>query len=139
MRGAPFSFGETMEPISLILGALLMGATKGVGEAAGTAIQDAYVGLRDAVKRKLAGRPAAESAVEEYTADPDNWEPALSAYLKQAGADRDDALVALAQAVMAAADPAGSSSGKYNVDLRGAQGVQVGDGNAQTNYFGSTS
>jgi RIP homotypic interaction motif len=124
-----------MEPISLILAALLAGATKGAGEAAGTAIKDAYVGLRDAVKRKLAARPAAGSAVEEYTADPANWAPALTAYLKQVDADRDEALLSLAQAVMAQADPAGSSSGKYSVDLRGAQGVQVGDGNTQANDF----
>jgi hypothetical protein len=125
-----------MEPISLILAALLAGATTGVGEAAGSAVKDAYVGLRDAVKRKLADRPAAGSAVEEYTADPDNWEPALTAYLKQAGADRDEALLSLAQAVMARADPAGASSGKYSVNLTGAQGVQVGDRNTQSNYFG---
>ncbi len=133
------STGGTMEPISLILGALLAGATRGVGESAGTAIEDAYVGLRDAVKRKVAGRPAAQSAVEEYTADPENWKPALTAYLQQAGADQDAALVSLAQAVMAAADPAGSRSGKYTVNLQGARGVQVGDNNAQTNYFGTTS
>ena len=125
-----------MEPISLILAALLAGATKAVGETAGTAVKDAYGGLREAVKRKLAGKPAAGSAIEEYTADPDNWEPALAAYLKQVGADRDEALVSLAQAVMAHTDPAGSTSGKYNVDLRGASGVQVGERNTQTNYFG---
>jgi hypothetical protein len=125
-----------MEPISLILAALLAGATTGAGEAAGTAIKDTYAGLRDALKRKLAGKPAAESVIQEYTADPDNWEPAVTAYLKQAGADRDEALVSLAQAVMAHVDPAGSSTGKYSVDLRGAQGVQVGDRNTQSNYFG---
>jgi RIP homotypic interaction motif len=126
-----------VEPISLILAALLAGAAKGASETAGTAIKDAYVGLRDALKRKLAGKPAAGSAVEEYTADPGNWELALTAYLKQAGADRDEALLSLAQAVMAQADPPGARSGKYSVDLRGAQGVQVGDRNTQTNDFRS--
>ena len=37
---------------------------------------------------------------------------------------------------MALVDAAGSQSGKYTVDVRGSQGVQVGDHNTQTNTFG---
>jgi hypothetical protein len=36
---------------------------------------------------------------------------------------------------MSPADPAGTAQGKYRVDLRGAQGVQVGDRNQQYNTF----
>ncbi|HEU4347734.1 MAG TPA: hypothetical protein VFR35_08095 [Actinoplanes sp.] len=126
-----------MEPISLILGALLAGATKGVGDAAGTAIKDAYTGLRDALKRRLASKPAAQSAVEEYVDDPDEWRELLAKYLQQAGADRDPAIVDAAEIVMGEIDPDGARTGKYEVDVRGAQGVQVGDGNLQTNTFTS--
>lgn len=38
-----------------------------------------------------------------------------------------------AQRLMALLDAAGTAAGKYTVDLRGAQGVQVGDRNIQTN------
>jgi len=38
-----------MEPISLILAALLAGVAKGAGQAATNAVQDAYTGLRDAL------------------------------------------------------------------------------------------
>ena len=38
---------------------------------------------------------------------------------------------------MALLDPAGTAQGKYQVDLQGAQGVQVGDGNQQYNTFNS--
>ena len=51
--------------------------------------------------------------------DPQHWEPALTAYLTQAGAAQDETLVVLAQAVMAEADPVGSSSGVYSVGHRG--------------------
>jgi hypothetical protein len=126
-----------MEPISLILAALLTGATKGAAEAAGSAVKDAYTALHDLLRRRLAAKPAAGTAIAEYPADPDNWGPALEAFLRQAGADRDEELVAAAEAVMEEADPDGARAGKYTVDLRGAQGVQVGDGNTQHNTFGA--
>jgi hypothetical protein len=37
--------------------------------------------------------------------------------------------------LLALLDPTGTRAGKYMVDLRGAQGVQVGDHNTQTNTF----
>jgi len=32
-------------------------------------------------------------------------------------------------------DPEGTDAGKYRVDVRGAQGVQIGDHGTQTNTF----
>ena len=127
-----------MEPISLILAALLAGVAKGAGQSAANAVQDAYKGLRDALKRRLVGEPAAEAAVEQYTDDPEAWKGNLEVHLKQAGADQDQAVLDAASSVMRLADPAGANAGKYNVNLAGAQGVQVGDANTQTNYFGPT-
>jgi hypothetical protein len=125
-----------MEPISLILAALLAGVVKGAGQSAANAVQDAYVGLRDTLKRRLANKPAAQDAVEQYVQDPQAWQGNLEVHLKQAGADQDQAILDAASSVMRQADPAGASAGKYNVNLAGAQGVQVGDANTQTNYFG---
>ncbi|MFB7654930.1 MULTISPECIES: hypothetical protein [unclassified Streptomyces] len=128
-----------MDPISLILGALLAGVSKGSGEVASSAVMDAYTGFRESLKRRLTGRGSAQAAVEEYTADPDTWRPALEAYLQQADIQRDEALLAAAAAVLNAADPAGASRGRYAVHLYGAHGVQVGDRNTQTNHYGSAS
>jgi hypothetical protein len=124
-----------MDPVSLILAAVLAGVASGAGKAAAEAVQDAYRGLRDALKRRLAGKPAAEDALEQYTKDPQAWKPNLEVYLKQAGADQDQAVVEAAAAVMRAVDPAGAAAGKYTVNLAGAQGVQVGDHNRQDNVF----
>jgi hypothetical protein len=44
----------------------------------------------------------------------------------------DDELVTAAQAVLAQLDPIGTQTGKYIVDARGAQGVQIGDNNTMT-------
>lgn len=48
-----------MDPISLIVGALASGAASGLTDSATAAVKDAYAGLRDLVRRRLAGRSAA--------------------------------------------------------------------------------
>ncbi|MGH3934182.1 MAG: hypothetical protein ACRDS1_04255 [Pseudonocardiaceae bacterium] len=124
-----------MDPISLIVAALAAGAAAGVTDTASTAVKDAYTGLRELVRRRLAGRAAAEVALAEHESAPEIWRAPLVAELDSAGAATDEAMVAAAQRVMAIVDEAGTRSGKYVVDLRGAQGVQVGDGNFQANSF----
>ncbi len=124
-----------MDPLSLILGALAAGAAAGLTDTAAGAVKDAYAGLRDLVRRRFAGRHLAQTALEEYEKAPQVWQGPLSAELDAAGADTDAQIIAAAQHVMALVDEAGSASGKYLVDLRCAQGVQVGDHNTQTNTF----
>ncbi len=62
-----------MDPISLILTALVAGLAQGAGQAAATAVRDAYTGLRSALARRLSGRRAAQDALEQYVADPEAW------------------------------------------------------------------
>jgi hypothetical protein len=124
-----------MDPVSLILTALITGLAQGAGHAANAAVRDAYAGLRSALTRRLSGRRAAQDALEQYVADPEAWRGNLEVHLKQAGADRDQAVLDAAAAVMRGADPAGARTGKYTVNLAGAQGVQVGDHNKQSNVF----
>jgi len=124
-----------MDPISLILTALVAGLAQGVGQTAATAVRDAYAGLQSALARRFGGRRAAQDALEQYVADPEAWRGNLEVHLKQAGADHDQAVLDAAAAVMRVADPAGARAGKYNINLAGAQGVQVGDYNRQSNVF----
>ena len=115
-----------MEAISLILAALLTRVAKGAGQTAANAVQDVYRGFRDALKRRLAGKPAAQDAVEQYITDSEAWKGNLEVHLKQAGADQDQAVLDSASSVMRLADPSGASAGKYTINLAGAQGAQVG-------------
>lgn len=124
-----------MDPISLIMGALAAGAASGLADTATGAVKDAYAGLRDLVWRRVAGRRVAQTALEEHETAPQVWQAPLSAELVAVGADTDVQIITAAQRVMALVDEAGSASGKYLVDLSGAQGVQVGDHNIQTNTF----
>ena len=63
----------------------------------------------------------------------------MEAELVAVGADDDPAILESARRLMALLDPAGFRAGKYEVDLRGAQGVQVGDHNTQINTFSTPS
>jgi len=126
-----------LDPVTLILGALAAGAIKGVGETATTAVKDAYAGLKRLVARRLAGRPSAVVALAEHEQDQETWKAPLGKALAEADAATDPQVIEAAERLMALVDPAGATAGKYTVDLRGAQGVQVGDHNEQTNTFGA--
>ncbi len=124
-----------MEPVSLIVGALAVCAGDAGKAVVSEAVKDAYARLKAAVRTRLSSRSSGEVALAQYERKPEQWAGALEAELVEVGATEDAAVVEAAQRVMLATDPAGSQAGKYLVDLRGAQGVQVGDHNVQTNTF----
>jgi hypothetical protein len=124
-----------VDPITLIVTALAAGAALGVTDTASSAVKDSYAGLKALVRKRLAGRPDAELVLARYDKAPETWQAPLMAELAGAAADHDRDLVAAAEALMSLVDGAGARAGKYTVDGRGAQGVQVGDHNRQDNVF----
>lgn len=82
-----------MEPISLIIAALVAGAAKAAGDAA----PDAYNGLKALIKRKFAGEPKAEMVLEEHEKDPETYDAPLKKKLAEAGADKDEEIIKAAQ------------------------------------------
>jgi hypothetical protein len=126
-----------MDPVTLIVGALAAGALKGVGDAASTAVQDAYARLKALVSVRLAGSPSAVTALREHQLDPEANDAVLASHVRERGLGQDESVIAAAQQLMALLDTVGSRNGKYVVDLRGAQGIQVGDHNRQENTFGA--
>jgi hypothetical protein len=74
-------------------------------------------------------------ALAQYDSNPTVWEAPLTETLKQVDAGNDAELVATAKALMDLIDQAGAKAGKYNVTFTGSKGVQIGDGNIQTNTF----
>lgn len=124
-----------MDPITLIVTALASGAASGTADAASSAVKDAYAGLKALVARRLGGRPGAELVLARHEQAPEVWQAPLVAELADAGADRDLDLVRAARALLMLVDGAGARAGKYTVDVRGAQGVQVGDRTRQDNVF----
>jgi hypothetical protein len=128
-----------MDPVTLIVGALAAGAAKGTGETAATAVKDAYQGLRRLVLTMFAGNATAEVVLAEHAADPDTYQAPLAKQVRDSGAGADPAVIEAAQQLMALLDQTGGRTGKYRVNLTGAQGVQVGDHNQQVNSFGPRS
>jgi hypothetical protein len=124
-----------VEPVSLIVAALIAGAAAGVKGTMTNAVTDAYQGLKALVLRRFAGRPAGETALERLPDDPEAWTPTLLAELEHVKAGSDEGLVEVAQHLMALLDAEGTRAGRYQVDARGAQGVQVGDHGTQHNVF----
>lgn len=128
-----------MDPITLIITALAAGVSQGAVAALSDDVKDAvakaYGKLRALARKRVAARPDGELALDRYEAAPDTWQPVLTAELTEAGADKDQDLLDAAKALMELVDRAGASQGKYNVTISGGQGVQVGDGNVQTNTF----
>ncbi len=126
-----------MDPVTLTVTALAAGAALGVKDTASAAVKDAYEGLKSLVKKRLTGRRDGELVLARYEHAPESWKDPLAAELAAAGIGADAAVVAAAQAVMRLADEVGSRAGKYDVQVHGGQGVQVGDGNVQHNVFGA--
>jgi hypothetical protein len=120
-----------MDPITLIVTALTAGAALGVQDTASAMVKDAYAGLKALVRRRLGGDPGAEMMLARHEQAPDTWQAPLRAELARTGAEGDADLIAAARTLL---DLVGES-GKYVVDVRGAQGVQVGDHNRQDNVF----
>lgn len=128
-----------MEPVSLIVGALAAGLAGGVQDSATETVKGAYAELKGLMRRLFAGRQSGATALERYEERPEAWGPALEAELVEVGAGNDQVVIEAAQRLMALLDAAGTRAGKYQVDLRGAQGVQVGDHTTQNNTFGTRS
>lgn len=128
-----------MDPTTLIVTALAAGASAGAIEALKDDVKDAvkaaYAKLRGLAKKRVAGRPDGELALERHATAPRKWESLLNSELVEAGAGADADLVAAAKALMELVDAAGARAGTYNVTVKDSKGVQVGNHNIQFNRF----
>jgi hypothetical protein len=117
-----------MDPISLILTALVSGATASVKDTASQAVKDTYNGLKTLIQNKLVGKPDAETALAKYEKKPDAWKAALEDELKDARVAQDTAIIEAAQKLMKLVQPQQAAQGKYNVQITGnVQGFAQGD------------
>ena len=121
-----------MEPLTLIVAALVAGAAK----AASDAVPDAYTGLKALIRHKFAKDPKAEMVLEEHESDPETYEAPLKKKLAETGADQDEEIIQAAQELLKQLNPEAATAGKYQFEFQGeVKGAQVGDHNTQTNTF----
>ncbi|MGH3869718.1 MAG: hypothetical protein ACRDQ4_27180 [Pseudonocardiaceae bacterium] len=129
-----------MEPVTIVVTALVAGATAGVSTTASTAVQDAYKALCGVVRSRLAagrgGRGADTEVLDVYLQDPVGQQSRLVDALTAAGAGQDGDLLEAAERVVALTRLDNKHLiSRYTVDLREARGVIVGDEATQTNMF----
>jgi hypothetical protein len=117
-----------MDPVTLILSALVAGATAAAKDTATQGVKDAYLGLKALIQRRFAGKQEAEVALAQHEQKPDVWKEPLKAALTDTGTARDDEVVKAAQALMKLVDPQQAAVGKYNLQITGdVQGIAQGD------------
>ena len=126
-----------MEPISLIMTALVAGATAAAKPMAETAVKDTYEGLKTLIKRKLEGDTIGKGLVDAEPEKIKKGEELFKDSIKNAGADEDEEIIKLAQKLLKQAKPDESATGKFNVEFKGeVKGMVMGDRNVQQNKFG---
>ncbi|AXG59041.1 hypothetical protein SLCG_7886 [Streptomyces lincolnensis] len=124
-----------MDPVTLVAQALIAGASAAVSGAASAAVTDSYRALKEALTRRLSGRPEVVDRFEVLERRPGASAEELARDLVVTGA-ADAEVVELARRLLDLVGPAATRPAKYQGDLRQARGVQFGDGNTQHNTFG---
>lgn len=112
-----------MEPISLIIAALVAGAAKASSDIA----PDAYKGLKALIKRKFTGNSNAEMILKAHEKDPNIYEVPLKKKLAEFGADKDREIITKAQELLKEVKPEESAAGKFILNVGGDIKGIVGD------------
>jgi hypothetical protein len=124
-----------MDPVTLVAAALATAVARHARVAATEAVGDAYAALKGLLARRLSRDREAAAVLEKYEEDPSSWAMILSRSLAETGVADDAEVIDAAQRLLVLLDDSGSRSGRYFVDVRGLQGIQVGAHNTQTNTF----
>ena len=116
-----------MDPVSIILSALVAGSTAAAKDTVSEAVKDAFSSLKGLVQRRLRGNAVAETALSELEKDPETWEKPVAKSLAEHGLGEDDAALSLAQRLLDLLEESQPSGSKYRVQIEHGQGVVIGD------------
>ncbi|MGY1900824.1 RIP homotypic interaction motif-containing protein [Nocardia gipuzkoensis] len=120
-----------MDPLTIIVSALIAGAAAGGKDAASAAVRDAYTALRE----RLTGGDADSGTITVIEAVPGGNIGELEARLgERTIGDRE--LQAAAEALLLRLPSDRVDHARSRIDLSHAQGVQIGDHNTQHNAYG---
>lgn len=104
-----------MDPISIIVSALVSGLAAGTKDSASQMISDGYQKLKSVLGKYLSSDKA-QNTLTEHAADPDTYDKPLRKLLQESGADKDQLLLEIAKKLLAEADPDGAVRNKYFVN-----------------------
>lgn len=129
-----------MEPVSIIVAALVSGAAAAAKETGAEAINDAYQGLKKLFirqwKKATDDEAKAEFLIQGLETNPEAIEQYVRDEVQKTMPDPDSDLLVHAQKLCELLEQNGHNVAKYNVKVEGSQGVAVGDGITQNNNFG---
>jgi hypothetical protein len=124
---------EAMEPVSLLLTALALGAKAALQETASAAVKDAYSGLKTLIVRKFGAKPSIDSL--EQKPESKTKRAAAEEDLAEAGAAADSEVMAKAQELVRAIERDDPGAGRaLGIDLQGvtAEFLRVGNIRSQS-------
>jgi hypothetical protein len=126
-----------MDPITVIVGALVAGVAAAAKPTAEQAVKDAYAGLKALIQRKFGDRGDVAAAVEQVEAKPasEPRQAVLQEELAEAGAADDAEVLAAAKELLALMQPQAADQSQVATADRGSAAATgrgaatVGDGN----------
>ncbi len=126
-----------MDPISLVVAALVAGLTAGVTDTAKIAVIDMYQAFKARLMPKVESNEDAQSALIALEKKPDSEgrQLALKEELTSLQVEKDTELIRLAQTFLEQVDQKGAQAGKYVITIQNAQGTVIGDHNTVRQNF----
>jgi UDP-2,3-diacylglucosamine pyrophosphatase LpxH len=89
-----------MDPTTLILTALVAGASALAKGSLSEAGKDLYKAIKSKIQLRLQGQPQGQAILAEYEKDPETWEKPFRKTLLQVGAEKDQELLSLAKQLL---------------------------------------
>lgn len=134
-----------MEPISIIVGALVAGASTALKETANQSVKDAYQGLKSLVIQHWKSRIETSDQTKENEAkeflvnlenDPAGFQNSLKSKLNEIMPQPEVVLIDQAKQLEQLLNKLGYDTEQYNVSIgNDNKGIQIGNDNTQNNTF----
>jgi hypothetical protein len=128
---------DNMDPVSLIVSALIGGLTAGLKETATAVTKDLYEALKARLMKKAEANEDVQDAITKVEKQPDSKarQELLKEELEKLSFENDEELLKLAQSLLDALKASRDKAGKYNVDVQNSQGIVIGDNSNVTQNF----
>jgi outer membrane protein assembly factor BamB len=129
---------DRMDPVTLVVSAMIAGLTAGLTDTAKTATKDLYDALKARLMKKTEMNEDAQDAIAKIEKQPDSKarQELLKEELGKLSLDNDEELIKLAKSLLEVLKETEGKSGKYTVDIQNSQGIVVGDNADVTQNFG---
>lgn len=131
---------NNMDPVTIVISAIVGGLTAGVSETAKSAVQDMYNALKEQLAKKVAPQPEAQQALENVIKTPESkgHQMVLAEELEKLDIALDRKLMELAKELLKTIEASQGTSPKYQVHVQDSQVGVIGDVDNLTQNFGTS-